>query len=99
MTLTARWQPPRRARLSSDLAPRGAEQCHEISGFGERAGRELPGYDPLVQAVGGLMSITGPPETPSKAGVAIVDVVTALYATVAVLAALWRGRKAAVASA
>ena len=60
----------------------------EISGFGERGGREMPGYDPLVQAVGGLMSITGPPETPSKTGVAIVDVVTALYATVGVLAAL-----------
>jgi crotonobetainyl-CoA:carnitine CoA-transferase CaiB-like acyl-CoA transferase len=60
----------------------------EISGFGQRGGRELPGYDPLVQAVGGLMSITGPPDTPSKAGVALIDVVTALYATVAVLAAL-----------
>jgi crotonobetainyl-CoA:carnitine CoA-transferase CaiB-like acyl-CoA transferase len=65
----------------------GVVHC-EISGFGERAGRDLPGYDPLVQAVGGLMSVTGPPETPSKAGVAIVDVVTALYATVGVLAAL-----------
>ena len=65
----------------------------EISGFGEGAGRDLPGYDPLVQAVGGLMSITGPPGTPSKAGVAIVDVVTALYATVAVLAALYARRE------
>ena len=65
----------------------GVVHC-EISGFGEHAGRDLPGYDPLVQAVGGLMSVTGPPETPSKAGVAIVDVVTALYATLAVLAAL-----------
>ncbi len=60
----------------------------EITGFGEAAGGGLAGYDPLVQAVGGLMSVTGPPETPSKAGVAIVDVVTALYATVATLAAL-----------
>ena len=57
----------------------GVVYC-EISGFGERGGRELPGYDPLVQAVGGLMSVTGPPGSPSKAGVAIVDVVTALYA-------------------
>ena len=65
----------------------GVVYC-EISGFGERGGREMPGYDPLVQALGGLMSITGPPETPSKTGVAIVDVVTALYATVGVLAAL-----------
>ena len=65
----------------------------EISGFGEQGGRDMPGYDPLVQAVGGLMSITGPPGTPSKAGVAIVDVVTALYATVAVLAALYARRE------
>jgi crotonobetainyl-CoA:carnitine CoA-transferase CaiB-like acyl-CoA transferase len=61
----------------------------EVSGFGEGDGRALPGYDPIVQAVGGLMSITGPPGSPSKAGVAIIDVVTALYATVAVLAALY----------
>jgi len=60
----------------------------EITGFGEGAGREMPGYDPLVQALGGLMSITGPPDAPSKTGVAIVDVVAGLYATVAVLAAL-----------
>ena len=65
----------------------------EISGFGELGGREMPGYDPLVQALGGLMSITGPPGSPSKAGVAIVDVVTALYATVAVLAALYARRE------
>src|SRR5438132_5962960 len=65
----------------------------EISGFGELGGREMPGYDPLVQALGGLMSITGPPGEPSKAGVAIVDVVTALYATVAVLAALYARRE------
>ncbi len=70
----------------------GVVYC-EISGFGEGAGRSLPGYDPLVQAVGGLMSVTGPPGTPSKAGVAIVDVVTALYATVAVLAALYARRE------
>ena len=69
----------------------GVVYC-EISGFGERGGRELPGYDPLVQAVGGLMSVTGPPGSPSKAGVAIVDVVTALYAAVAVLAALYARR-------
>ncbi len=60
----------------------------EITGFGERKGAALAGYDPLVQAVGGLMSVTGPPDAPSKTGVAIVDVVTALYATVATLAAI-----------
>ena len=66
----------------------GVVYC-EISGFGEEKGRALPGYDPLVQAVGGLMSVTGPPGVPSKAGVAVVDVVTALYGTVGVLAALY----------
>ena len=61
----------------------------EITGFGEAAGAALQGYDPLVQAVGGLMSVTGPPDEASKTGVAIVDVVTALYATVATLGALY----------
>ena len=58
-----------------------------ISGFGSGAGSELPGYDLLVQAMGGLMSITGTHE-PTKAGVAVVDVLTGLHATVAILAAL-----------
>ena len=66
---------------------RGVVYC-EISGFGEQAGAKLPGYDPLVQALGGLMSITGPPGSPSKIGVALVDVIAGLYATTAVLAAL-----------
>lgn len=66
---------------------RGVVYC-EITGFGEHGGAGLPGYDPLVQAVGGLMSITGPPGAPSKVGVALVDVITGLYASTAVLAAL-----------
>jgi crotonobetainyl-CoA:carnitine CoA-transferase CaiB-like acyl-CoA transferase len=60
-----------------------------ITGFGRGAGADLPGYDLLVQAVGGLMSVTGPaPGEPTKVGVALVDVVTGLHAAVAVLAAL-----------
>lgn len=58
-----------------------------ISGFGSGAGAELPGYDLLVQAMGGLMSVTGT-EEPTKAGVAVVDVLTGLHATVGILAAL-----------
>ena len=58
-----------------------------ISGFGAGAGADLPGYDLLVQAMGGLMSITGTDE-PTKVGVAVVDVLTGLHATVAILAAL-----------
>ena len=60
-----------------------------ITGFGSGAGAALPGYDLLVQAVGGLMSITGPePGQPTKAGVALVDVITGLHASVGILAAL-----------
>ncbi|MFM1965841.1 MAG: hypothetical protein RL134_1566 [Actinomycetota bacterium] len=69
-------------------AHRGLVYC-SITGFGSGAGSELPGYDLLVQAMGGLMSITGPgPGEPTKAGVALVDVITGLHATVGILAAL-----------
>ncbi|WP_436318381.1 CaiB/BaiF CoA transferase family protein [Streptomyces caniferus] len=65
-----------------------------ITGFGSGAGAGLPGYDFVVQAVGGLMSITGEPGgTPLKAGVALVDVLTAKDAATGILAALHhRGR-------
>lgn len=60
-----------------------------VSGFGSGAGADLPGYDFVVQAVGGLMSITGEADgSPTKVGVALVDVLTGLHATIAVLAAL-----------
>lgn len=61
-----------------------------ISGFG-RTGpmRELPGYDFAVQALSGLMSITGPVEgPPCKTGVAVTDILTGLNAAVAILACL-----------
>ncbi len=60
-----------------------------ITGFGAGAGGALPGYDPLVQALSGLMSITGPAAgEASKVGVALVDVIAGQGATVAILAAL-----------
>jgi len=60
-----------------------------ISGFGRGAGKDLPGYDFLLQAVGGLMSVTGEPGgEPLRVGVAIVDVLTGLHALVGILAAL-----------
>jgi crotonobetainyl-CoA:carnitine CoA-transferase CaiB-like acyl-CoA transferase len=61
-----------------------------ISGFG-RTGplRDLPGYDFAIQALSGLMSITGPVNgPPCKTGVAITDVLTGLYACNAILACL-----------
>jgi crotonobetainyl-CoA:carnitine CoA-transferase CaiB-like acyl-CoA transferase len=66
----------------------GLVHC-SITGFGTGPGAALPGYDPLVQALSGLMSITGPPEAGgSKVGVALVDVIAGLGAAVAILAAL-----------
>jgi crotonobetainyl-CoA:carnitine CoA-transferase CaiB-like acyl-CoA transferase len=60
-----------------------------VTGFGAGGGAALPGYDLLVQAVGGLMSLTGEPGGPgTKAGVALVDVITGLHAGMGVLAAL-----------
>ncbi|MFE6510090.1 CaiB/BaiF CoA transferase family protein [Nocardioides sp. NPDC057767] len=60
-----------------------------ITGFGAREGASLPGYDLVAQAVGGLMSVTGTPESgPVKAGVALVDVITGLHAAIGILAAL-----------
>ncbi|SEL87383.1 Crotonobetainyl-CoA:carnitine CoA-transferase CaiB [Nonomuraea pusilla] len=60
-----------------------------ITGFGSGEGAGLPGYDLIAQAVGGLMSVTGEPGGPgTKAGVALVDVVTGLHAALGVLAAL-----------
>lgn len=61
-----------------------------ISGFG-RTGpwSDLPGYDFAVQALSGFMSITGPADgEPCKVGVAVTDVLTGLYAAIAVLACL-----------
>ena len=66
----------------------GVVYC-SISAFGTAAGHELAGYDLLVQALGGLMSITGPDaDNPTKVGVAVVDVLAGLFATVGILAAL-----------
>jgi crotonobetainyl-CoA:carnitine CoA-transferase CaiB-like acyl-CoA transferase len=76
----------------------GYETLHEthprlvycsITGFGDGEGARLPGYDLLVQALGGLMSITGARDgEPQKVGVALVDVLTGLYASTGILAAV-----------
>lgn len=60
-----------------------------ITGFGSDEGGDLPGYDYLVQAMSGLMSITGEADgPPMKVGVAVVDVLTGLFTSTGVLAAL-----------
>ena len=81
------------ARFGLDYASvrsrnRRAIYC-SITGFGELAGAELPGYDFVVQAVGGLMSITGDSGgDPYKVGVALVDVLTGKDAVIGILAAV-----------
>ena len=62
-----------------------------ISGMGATGpDRELPGYDFMIQAGGGLMSITGPADgPPSKVGIAVVDFTTGMMAANALLAALY----------
>jgi crotonobetainyl-CoA:carnitine CoA-transferase CaiB-like acyl-CoA transferase len=60
-----------------------------ITGFGTAGGAGLPGYDLLVQAVSGMMSLTGGQDTePYRAGMAIFDVITGLHASIGILAAL-----------
>ena len=64
-----------------------------ISAFGQTGTRaQEPGYDAMIQASAGLMSITGPPDDngggPQKVGVAVADIMAGMYATTAVLAAL-----------
>lgn len=75
---------------SSSTRSRWPRLVHcSITGFGSRGGAALPGYDVVVQALGGLMSITGDPEgDPQKVGVALVDVLTSKDAVIGILAAL-----------
>lgn len=60
-----------------------------ISGFGTAEGSSLPGYDLIVQAMSGLMSLTGGPEgSPYRAGISVFDVMAGLHSTIGILAAL-----------
>jgi crotonobetainyl-CoA:carnitine CoA-transferase CaiB-like acyl-CoA transferase len=61
-----------------------------ISGFGSGPkGAALPGYDLIVQAISGLMSLTGSPDSePYRAGISVFDVMAGLHATIGILAAV-----------
>ena len=64
-----------------------------VSGFGSKEGEEggahLPGYDLMVQAMSGLMSLTGDPDGPPyRAGISLFDVIAGLHTTIGILAAL-----------
>ncbi|GAB3267308.1 CaiB/BaiF CoA transferase family protein [Arthrobacter pigmenti] len=60
-----------------------------ISGFGSGEGASLPGYDLLVQALSGLMSLTGDPDgEPYRSGLSVFDVMTGMHSGLGILAAL-----------
>ena len=60
-----------------------------ISGFGSGAGSHVPGYDLMVQAISGLMSLTGDPDGPPyRAGISVFDVMAGNHAVIGILAAL-----------
>jgi crotonobetainyl-CoA:carnitine CoA-transferase CaiB-like acyl-CoA transferase len=60
-----------------------------ISGFGSGKGAHVPGYDLMVQAISGLMSLTGDPEGPPyRAGISVFDVMAGNHAVIGILAAL-----------
>lgn len=90
-------RPGTAARLGfgpDDLRTRNPRLVYcDIGAFG-RAGplRERPGYDPLVQAFGGIMSVTGEPDRPGvRVGASIIDQGTGMWAALGILAALHAG--------
>ena len=66
-----------------------------ISGYGrDGPDKDRPGYDPVVQAESGLMSMTGETDgTPMRTGISLIDIITGLFAGQAVLAALYERDK------
>lgn len=65
-----------------------------ISGFGAGGGAHLPGYDLIVEAMSGMMSLQGEADgTPYRAGIAVFDVMSGLQATIGILAALDHRRR------
>ena len=77
--------------LDYDTVAAGNEKIvyASISGFGTGAGAGLPGYDLMVQAISGLMSLTGDPEgSPFRAGISVFDVMAGMHASIGILAAL-----------
>jgi crotonobetainyl-CoA:carnitine CoA-transferase CaiB-like acyl-CoA transferase len=81
------------ARFGLDYAPVSAANpgiiYASISGFGTAGGKNIPGYDLVVQAMSGLMSLTGDPDGPPyRAGISAFDVIAGLHTAIGILAAL-----------
>jgi len=92
--LVENFKPGGLARHGLDYASLAAEAPRlvycSITGFGQTGPlKDRPGYDFLIQGMGGIMSLTGAPDgPPMKVGVGVADVMCGMYATVAILAAL-----------
>jgi len=73
-----------------------------VTGFGQTGPyRERPGYDFMIQGMGGMMSVTGEPDDkpgggPQRAGVPVADIITGMYASIAICAALAHREKTGV---
>jgi crotonobetainyl-CoA:carnitine CoA-transferase CaiB-like acyl-CoA transferase len=81
----------RRFGLDYDTVAAGNDKIvyASISGFGTGAGAGYPGYDLMIQAISGLMSLTGDPDGPPyRAGISVFDVMAGLHANIGILAAL-----------
>ncbi len=96
--LVENFKPGGLARFGLDYASVAAANSGivyaSISGFGAGGGRDLPGYDLMVQAISGLMSLTGDPAGPPfRAGISVFDVIAGLHTAIGILAAL--GQRAA----
>lgn len=87
------FRPGSLARLGLDYASLAEHRPDliyaSITGFGTGDGRDLPGYDLSAQALSGLMSLQGEPDAaPARAGFALFDVLTGMFAVSGILAAL-----------
>jgi crotonobetainyl-CoA:carnitine CoA-transferase CaiB-like acyl-CoA transferase len=89
--LVENWRPGTAERLG--LGPEALRRQNprliycSISGFGQDQGTRS-GYDQIVQGTSGVMTLTGPPEEPTKWGVPVADIASGMFAATAVLAAL-----------
>lgn len=96
------WRPDVKTRLGVDYESLKAINPRiilaSISGFGQDGPyAKRPGFDQIVQGMGGLMSVTGFPETgPIRAGIAVADSSTGLYAAIGILVALREREKSGV---
>ncbi|MFA5608249.1 MAG: CoA transferase [Leucobacter sp.] len=97
--VTENFKPGRLERFGLDSVARTNPDVvyASITGFGTEGGADLPGYDLLVQALSGLMSLTGAPATDGfRAGVAVFDVITGLHTAIAIASALFHRQRTGV---